>query len=189
MLMIIERATWGEEKFIAISQLSERYLAKSGKLSLCVKFEVLESKTEPSFLAKRVTNQSSEKFFNNATLSDVSFRVVMDHNMKVFPAHKVILAGTSPFFESMFTNGMQETYSSEILLNDTDPTIFFKVLYYCYTMKLESSSSSETEKVIIMADRFGIDSLKEEGFRQLRKDMTARTVWDTWALAGNSSIL
>jgi hypothetical protein len=171
MLMIIERATWGEEKFIAISQLSERYLAKSGKLSLCVKFEVLESKTEPSFLAKRVTNQSSEKFFNKAT------------------AHKVILAGTSPFFESMFTNGMQETYSSEILLNDTDPAIFFKVLYYCYTMKLESSSSSETEKVIIMADRFGIDSLKEEGFRQLRKDMTARTVWDTWALAGNSSIL
>lgn len=112
----------------------------------------------------------------------------MDHNEQVFPAHKIIMAGASSFFETMFTNGMQETYTSEILLKDTDPMIFSKVLFYCYSMKLSSSSLFEVEKIIIMADRFGIDNLKEDGFRELRKELSARSVWDTWALAGNESI-
>ncbi|KAJ2961856.1 hypothetical protein NQZ79_g2906 [Umbelopsis isabellina] len=177
-----KHSTWGEEKFIHSGDI-EGYLSTNGKLSLCVKFEVLQSKADLSLTGATSNQLLSEKFYNNTTLSDISFRVVMDHNEQVFPAHKIIMAGASPFFETMFTNGMQETYSSEILLNDTDPTIFSRVLYYCYSMKLYSSSLSEVEKIIIMADRFGIDGLKEEGFRQLRKELSAKSVWDTWALA------
>jgi hypothetical protein len=94
------------------------------------------------------------------------------------------MASSSSWFEALFTNGMKETYSKEITLADTDPSTFRILLQYCYGIEVDISNAEKAENILIMADRFGIDRVKEEAFRYLRIQLSPSSLWRTWALAG-----
>jgi hypothetical protein len=50
-----------------------------------------------------------------------------------FHAHKVVLAGCSPYLRAMFTNGMLESEKSSVTIRDIDPQTMETLLDYMYT--------------------------------------------------------
>lgn len=62
--------------------------------------------------------QSLNKMGENHSYTDVTLRV----KGKGFPAHKVVLAASSCYFDAMFFTGMKESSQSEVELKDEDLT-------------------------------------------------------------------
>ncbi|GFR95514.1 kelch-like protein 29 [Elysia marginata] len=58
-----------------------------------------------------------------------------------FPCHKVILAGGSPYFKSMFASGMEESRKRDIEMKQIDPVIFSLVIHFIYTGNVEMTAS------------------------------------------------
>ena len=56
---------------------------------------------------------------------------------QVFNAHKVVLAGCSPYLRAMFTNGMLETMQSHIEIHGIDPIAMEIILDFMYTGTIE----------------------------------------------------
>jgi hypothetical protein len=190
LLTSAEHATWGEESLLPLNRMAmngnyggfqtERY-----RQIVCVKFEVLKTRSDPPVLNRGVGYLPlMQKYFNDTSFSDVIFRVKLDDKEKCFHAHKVVMAATSSWFEALFTNGMKETYSNEITLANTDPSSFECLLRHCYGMDVDIQDIQQAENMVVMSDRFGIDRLKEEAFRYLRLELCPNNVWKIWELAG-----
>ena len=56
---------------------------------------------------------------------------------QVFNAHKVVLAGCSPYLRAMFTNGMLETMRNHIEIHGIDPIAMEIILDFMYTGTIE----------------------------------------------------
>ena len=66
-----------------------------------------------------------------------------------FPAHKVILALCSPYFQAMFT-GYQETHQKRIVLKDIDPKALSLLLDYIYTSEIPfNEENAQVLKVFV----------------------------------------
>ena len=62
-----------------------------------------------------------------------------------FPCHRVVLSAFSPYFRVMFTCGLRECHSREILLRDTDAQSLALILNYMYTSELPLSNANVQE--------------------------------------------
>ncbi|XP_049312317.1 kelch-like protein 17 isoform X1 [Bactrocera dorsalis] len=68
-------------------------------------------------------------FYDEKSLTDVTFKVA--NPTALVPAHRLILAAASPYFENLF-NGDQGN-NPVILINDIDSDIFERLITFCYT--------------------------------------------------------
>ncbi|XP_049315428.1 kelch-like protein 5 isoform X2 [Bactrocera dorsalis] len=68
-------------------------------------------------------------FYDEQTLIDVTFKV--SNPTALVPAHRLILAAASPYFENLF-NGNQGT-NPVIEINDIDSDTFERLITFCYT--------------------------------------------------------
>ncbi|XP_039950896.1 kelch-like protein 3 [Bactrocera tryoni] len=68
-------------------------------------------------------------FYDEQSLIDVTFEV--SNPTAVVPAHRLILAAASPYFENLF-NGEQGN-NPDIEMNDIDSDIFERLITFCYT--------------------------------------------------------
>ncbi|XP_039963172.1 kelch-like protein 5 isoform X3 [Bactrocera tryoni] len=68
-------------------------------------------------------------FYDEQSLIDVTFKV--SNPTALVPAHRLILAAASPYFENLF-NGNQGT-DPIIEINDIDSDIFERLITFCYT--------------------------------------------------------
>ncbi|XP_049305596.1 kelch-like protein 17 [Bactrocera dorsalis] len=68
-------------------------------------------------------------FYDEQSLIDVTFKI--SNSTAVIPAHRLILAAASPYFENLF-NGEQGN-NPVIEINDIDSDIFERLIAFCYT--------------------------------------------------------
>ena len=95
----------------------------------------------------------------DTSLSDVTFRV----EGETIKAHRAIVTAGSPVLSAMFQHNFQENRTRTVIIEDTKPLIFKQLLQYLYT---GTATEMEKEEVaidlLVAADKYGVDSLKEE---------------------------
>lgn len=62
-----------------------------------------------------------------------------------FKAHKIVLAGSSPYFEAMFAGELEESRQSTVIIHDISPHIMSMLLDYCYTSTIEITQDNAQE--------------------------------------------
>ena len=117
--------------------------------------------------------------FNNELLSDVKFVVPVStgesQSKKVIPAHKFVLAISSPVFYAMFYGQMAETTDS-IELPDCDYESLLELLRFMYTDKANLSGSNVMQ-VLYSANKYMVPSLAEKCTAYLRDNLEASNVF------------
>ncbi|XP_066354623.1 BTB/POZ and MATH domain-containing protein 2-like [Miscanthus floridulus] len=101
--------------------------------------------------------------------SDVTFTV----SGESFPAHKNVLAVSSPVFMAEFFGEMQEKSSGRVEIQKMEAPVFGAMLRFIYTDavpeldgKQEAAAAATTtlaQHLLVAADRYGLDRLKLQG--------------------------
>ena len=135
---------------------------------------------EENWQTKRSTIVERTTFiFNNELLSDVRFAVPLStdgsESKKVIPAHKFVLAISSPVFYAMFYGQMAETTDS-IELPDCDYESLLELFRFMYTDEANLSGSN-VMLVLYLANKYMVPSLAEKCTEYLRDNLKASNVF------------
>uniref|UniRef100_A0AC11EJU9 Kelch like family member 7 n=1 Tax=Ovis aries TaxID=9940 RepID=A0AC11EJU9_SHEEP len=90
------------------------------------------------------------------TLCDV---ILMVQERKI-PAHRVVLAAASHFFNLMFTTNMLESKSFEVELKDAEPDIIEQLVEFAYTARI-SVNSNNVQSLLDAANQYQIEPVKK----------------------------
>ena len=131
----------------------------------------------------RSTISERTKFiFNNELLSDVKFVVPASHNeskrrksQKCIPAHKFILAISSPVFYAMFHGEMAETVGT-IQLPDCDYESLLELFRFLYSDEVNLSGSNVMQ-VLYLAKKYLVPSLADNCTEFLQEHLAASNVF------------
>ena len=138
---------------------------------------------DDNWQTKRPTISERTKFiFNNELLSDVKFVVPASltesesrKGQKSIPAHKFVLAISSPVFFAMFYGEMAETAGTVQLPDCAYESLLELFRYlYCDDVKL---SGSNVMQVIYLAKKYMVPSLADKCTEYLRKHLEASNVF------------
>ena len=117
--------------------------------------------------------------YNKEILSDVKFVVPLStgesESKKVIPAHKFVLAISSPVFFAMFYGQMAETTDS-IELPDCEYESLLEMLRYFYSDEVILSGSNAMQ-VSYLAKKYMVPSLAEKCTEYLRENLDASNVF------------
>ena len=117
--------------------------------------------------------------FNTELLSDVKFVVPASisesESKKVIPAHKFVLAISSPVFYAMFYGQMAETTDS-IELPDCEYESLLEMFRYLYSDRVNLSGSNVMQ-VLYLANKYMVSSLAEKCTEYLRHNLQASNVF------------
>ena len=138
---------------------------------------------DDNWQTKRPTISERTKFiFNNELLSDVKFVVPESLNesesrkgQKSIPAHKFVLAISSPVFFAMFYGEMAET-AGTVQLPDCDYESLLELFRYLYSDDVKLSGSN-VMPVLYLAKKYMVPSLADKCTEYLRKHLEASNVF------------
>ncbi|XBI58807.1 hypothetical protein VPH35_039984 [Triticum aestivum] len=115
--------------------------------------------------------------------TDVTF-VVGDQS---FQAHRVVLAGRTPFFRSELSGPMKENKMQHISIDDVEPSVFKALLHFIYTDALPDNrdlkKNTTLQHLLVAADRYGLDRLAAMCEGELCRSIDVQTVATTLTLA------
>ena len=128
---------------------------------------------------KRPTISERTKFiFNNELLSDVNFIAPASNSeseswksQKSIPAHKFVLAISSPVFYAMFYGEMAET-ASTIELPDCDYESLLELFRYLYSDQVNLTGSNVMQ-VLYLAKKYLVPSLADKCTEYLQENLEA----------------
>ncbi|XP_078376531.1 BTB/POZ domain-containing protein 6-like [Oculina patagonica] len=135
---------------------------------------------EENWQTKRPTIAERTTFiFNNELLSDVKFVVPVStgesESKKAIPAHKFVLAISSPVFFAMLYGQMAETTDS-IELPDCDYESLLELFRYMYSDEANLSGSNVMQ-VLYLANKYMVPSLAAKCTEYLRDNLDASNVF------------
>ena len=136
---------------------------------------------EENWQTKRSTIAERAAFiFNNELLSDVKFVVPVSaigesESKKVIPAHKFVLAISSPVFFAMFYGQMAQTTNS-VELPDCDYESLLELFRYFYSDEVNLSGSNVMQ-VLYLANKYMVPSLAGKCTKYLRDNLKASNVF------------
>ena len=127
--------------------------------------------------------ERNSQMLNNSLLSDVSFVVVEDEAApnEPIPAHKYILAISSPVFFAMFYGEIAEK-TNTIKIPDSDNDSFVQFLSFLYTDKCSLTMDS-VSRVFYLAKKYMVPALISHCIDFLIKNLTAQNVFSILPLA------
>ena len=134
---------------------------------------------DDNWQTKRPTISERTKFiFNNELLSDVKFVAPASNiesesrkSQKSIPAHKFVLAISSPVFYAMFYGEMAET-ASTIELPDCDYESLLELFRYLYSDEVNLTGSNVMQ-VLYLANKYLVPSLAGKCTEYLREHLEA----------------
>ena len=117
--------------------------------------------------------------FNNELLSDVKFVVpaseAESETRKTIPAHKLVLAISSPVFYAMFYGQLAEAKDC-VELPDCEYDSLLEFLRYLYSDEANLTGSNVMH-VLYLADKYMVPSLAEKCSEYLRENLSAANVF------------
>ena len=123
-------------------------------------------------------SQRTKYIFNTALLSDVKFIVPVSNGeteVKVIPAHKLVLAIGSPVFYSLFYGQMSDTRDS-IELPDCKYDGLLELFRFIYSDEVKLTGSN-VMNVLFVAKKYLVPSLAEKCAEFLRENLDASNVF------------
>lgn len=104
-------------------------------------------------------------------LCDVTLKV----ENRCFMAHRIILAGTIPYFHAMFTHDMVESTQREITIKDIDPDALESLINFAYSGKVLISTSN-VQSLLVGASYLQLNKVREACCEFLRKRLHPNNV-------------
>ena len=169
---------WGYTKFIRQTDLEDpaNNLLPDDTLTIYCRVKGTKSKRElekcncqieepQTKRARRQLGQDLASLLDDK-FTDFVFKV---ENVKI-PAHRAILTARSPVFAAMFQHNMQENRTNETEVTDVTPAAFKALLRFIYTDHCEVGSLAE--EILVAANKYDIQELKQICARKLRKNLT-----------------
>ena len=133
-------------------------------------------KSEERWQTKTSTVLERSKYiFNNLLLSDIKF--AFPNTETTIPAHKHVLAVSSPVFFTMFYGDLAETRDT-IDLTDCDSDIFLRFLRFIYCDEANFEDIDCAIKVWYLADKYDVPSLARESVKYLDGNMDPLSAFD-----------
>uniref|UniRef100_A0A182JMU1 BTB domain-containing protein n=1 Tax=Anopheles atroparvus TaxID=41427 RepID=A0A182JMU1_ANOAO len=87
--------------------------------------------------------------------------IAKDSQSHCFKAHRVIVAARCDWFKKALISGMQEDINRKIIVYDTSPVIFRRLLLYLYGAPVDKSVGvDQLCELMLLADRYSVDNLK-----------------------------
>jgi len=126
--------------------------------------------------------------FESATDANVTFVVKGERIL----AHRAILSKRCDYFHRMFASGMQETVDKEVEVKDAEPEVFRGLLQYLYSGAPPKNLAEISLKLIIMADKYGVEQLKQIAESYALANLRAENVVETLLVAdtlGNEKLM
>ena len=102
--------------------------------------------------------ERNKHMFNNPVMSDIKFAFP---NKQTIPAHKYVLAISSPVFFAMFYGDLAEKRET-VDITDCDPEVFLQFLRYLYYDDTNFGDVDRAIQVCYLADKYDVPSLKGE---------------------------
>lgn len=119
----------------------------------------MASASEEKWQISRDTLLERNKYmFNNSLMSDIKF---VFPNEQIIPAHKYVLAISSPVFFAMFYGGLAEQ-GDTVDITDCDPETFLQFLRYLYCDDASFRDVNNAIEVWHLADKYDLPSLAKE---------------------------
>ncbi|XP_017474607.1 PREDICTED: uncharacterized protein LOC108365156 isoform X1 [Rhagoletis zephyria] len=79
-----------------------------------------------------------------------------------FRAHRVIVSSRCEWFKKALLSGMQESIKRKIIITDTTPVIFRRLLLYIYGAPIDKTVGAEQIcELMLLSDRYSVFDLKE----------------------------
>ena len=128
-------------------------------------------------------SERTKFMFNNELLSDVKFVVPASHNQSeshksrkcMIPAHKFVLAISSPVFYAMFYGEMAET-ADTIQLPDCEYKSLLELFRFLYSDEV-NLSGSYVMQVLYLAKKYLVPSLADKCTEYIREHLDASNVF------------
>ena len=94
------------------------------------------------------------------------------------PAHRIVLAATSPYFRSMFTLNLIEAKCKQVCLRDTSYSVLDVVVRFCYqeSIRLANYEIDDVLNLLVAADKFQISEICSLCTQYLTTQITADNV-------------
>lgn len=108
--------------------------------------------------------------YASSTISDRSWATLMATHTELknvslqihsFKAHRVIVAARCEWFKKALMSGMKESINRKVIITDTSPVIFRRLLLYIYGAPIDRTvGADQICELMLLADRYSIDNLK-----------------------------
>ena len=135
----------------------------------------MASVSDEKWQTKRSTVLERNKYmFNNSILSDIKFTFPKKQSI---PAHKYVLAISSPVFFAMFYGDLAEQRES-IDITDCDLDTFLQLLRYMYYDDVNFRDVNSAIQVWYQADKYDIPSLAKEAVDFVGRTMEPLNAFD-----------
>ncbi|CAL4979521.1 unnamed protein product [Urochloa decumbens] len=124
-------------------------------------------------------HQHIGRLLSSGAEADVTFQV----GEETFAAHRLVLGARSSVFMAELFGPMKEKHTSQIHVEDIEPGVFKAMLHYIYTDSLpemeKGDASAMAQHLLVAADRYSVERLKEACFKFLRSPGNLKKIMDS----------